>query len=88
MLDRIGQYPRAFVFDFADVPLVDTTAAKAIEAFVRKLERAGAQVFIAGARVGVRRTLLSVGLREPGVLYTATVSDARDRANEIGPKPL
>lgn len=88
VLDRIGQYPRVFVFDFADVPLVDTTAAKALEAFTRKLERAGAQVFIAAARTTVRQTLLSVGLREPGVHYTTTVQDARDRANEKGTHPF
>ena len=48
-LDRIGRYPRTFVFDFSDVPMMDTTAAKALEAFVHKLRRAGTQVCIAGA---------------------------------------
>jgi SulP family sulfate permease len=67
------------VFDFSEVPLIDTTAAKALEAFVSKLRRAGTQVCIAGARPSVRHTLLSSGLDEPEVLYTATVNDARTR---------
>ncbi len=79
VLDRIGKYPRAFVFDFSDVPIVDTTAAKALEAFVRKLRRAGTQICIVGARRGVRRTLLTAGMRRPGVTYAPTVADARKR---------
>ena len=31
-LDSIGQHPAVFVLDFSDVPLVDSTAAKALEA--------------------------------------------------------
>jgi sulfate permease, SulP family len=79
VLDRIGPYPRTFVFDFADVPLIDTTAAKAMEAFVHKLRRAGTEVCIAGARPNVRGTLRSCGHHEPEVLYTANVEDARER---------
>jgi SulP family sulfate permease len=79
VLDRIGAYPRTFVFDFLEVPLIDTTAARAMEAFVHKLRRAGTEVFIAGARLSVRRTLLACGLHEPDVLYATSVEDARQR---------
>jgi SulP family sulfate permease len=79
VLDRIGTYPHTFVFDFSEVPLIDTTAAKALEAFVSKLRRAGTQVYIAGARPGVRGTLLSSGLEEPQVQYTDTIDRARTR---------
>jgi SulP family sulfate permease len=79
-LDRIGRYPRTFVFDFGDVPLIDSTAAKALEAFAHKLRKANSTVCIAAARPAVRRTLLSAGLHEPDVLYATTVSDARERA--------
>jgi SulP family sulfate permease len=79
VLDRIGPYPRTFVFDFVEVPLIDTTAARAMEAFVYKLRRAGTEVFIAGARPSVRRTLLSCDLHEPDVLYSTSVEDARER---------
>jgi sulfate permease, SulP family len=82
-LDEIGQYPKTFVFDFAEVPLIDTTAAKALEAFVHKLRRANTQVFVAGARKGVRRTLLAAGMRVPEVCYTSTVEGAREGALAI-----
>jgi SulP family sulfate permease len=83
-LDRIGQYPCAFVFDFADVSLIDTTAAKALAAFVRKLRRANTRVSIAQARPAVQSALLSAGLREPDVSYVGTIVEARERA-EGGP---
>jgi SulP family sulfate permease len=70
VLDGIGKYPRAFVFDFNEVPLIDITAAKVLEAFVHKLRRMDTQVYIAGARPGVRRALLSAGLRKPEVFFT------------------
>jgi sulfate permease, SulP family len=76
-LAEIGKYPSTFVFDFTDVPLIDTTAAKALESFVHKLRRADTHVYIAGARSGVRGTLLASGLHDPEVLYTSTVDDAR-----------
>jgi SulP family sulfate permease len=85
VLDRIGTYPRIFVFDFSEVPLIDTTAAKALEAFVSKLRRAGTRVYIAGARPSVRRTLLSSGLEEPQVLYIDTVDEARKRTPTTNP---
>jgi sulfate permease, SulP family len=94
VLDGIGKYPRAFVFDFSEVPLIDITAAKVLEAFAHKLRRMDTQVYIAGARPGARRALLSAGLREPEVFYTGTVSDARERArtpagpHEPGVAPL
>ncbi len=78
-LDRIGPYPRAFVFDFADVAMIDTTAVKSLEAFVHKLRKVGTEVCIAGARPGVKRTLLSSGFHEPEVHFSPTVHDARER---------
>jgi sulfate permease, SulP family len=93
-LDRIGNYPRAFVLDFADVSLIDTTAAKALEAFVRKLRRAETRVYIAEARPGVRRALLTAGLREPSVAYAGSVFEAREReqadpiATELSFRPV
>jgi SulP family sulfate permease len=78
-LDRIGKYPRAFALDFSEVPLIDSTAAKALEAFVQKLHRRNTQVYIVGARPSVRRTLLIAGLRKPAVQYRRTATDARER---------
>jgi sulfate permease, SulP family len=75
-LDRIGQQPKVFVLDFANVPLVDSTAANALDGFVHKLKRAGTEVYFAGTNSGVRRMLLLAGLREPLVRYEATAEDA------------
>ena len=76
-LDRIGRYPGFFIFDLVEVPLIDRTAAKALEAFVSRLGRLGTRVIIAGARPEVSRSLHSVGLHEPEVGYAATVGEAR-----------
>ncbi len=76
VLDRIGEHPRLFVLDFEDVPLVDSTAAKALEKFAHKLRRSGTRVYFAGATKSVRRTLLMAGLRRPLVRYTSNAQDA------------
>ena len=60
----------------------NSTAAKALDAFAHKLRRSGTQVCVAGARPSVRRALLSVGLREPEVWYTATAAEVRERIGE------
>lgn len=88
VLDRIGAHPKVFVLDFTDVPMVDTTAAKALEAFAHKLQQSGTQVFFSGARQPVRRTLLNAGLRKPLVHYAATAEDAiaQWRATPTPPK--
>ena len=49
VLDRIGEHPKVFVLDFSDVPLVDSTAGKALEGFVHKLQQSGTHVYFAGA---------------------------------------
>jgi SulP family sulfate permease len=76
VLDRIGQHPKVFVLDFTEVPLVDSTAAKALKGFAHKLQRGGTQVYFAGARKSVRRTLLTAGLRRPLARYAPTAEDA------------
>lgn len=76
VLDRIGERPKMFVLDFTEVPLVDSTAAKALEGFVHKLHHAGTVVYFSGARVSVRRTLLIAGLRQPLVRYSPSPVDA------------
>jgi SulP family sulfate permease len=75
-LDRIGAHPKTFILDFAEVPLVDSTAANALEGFVHKLRRAGTAVYFTSARRNVRRTLLAAGLRKPLVRYASSIEDA------------
>jgi SulP family sulfate permease len=72
VLDRIGEHPKLFVLDFSDGPLVDSSAAKALEGFVHKLRHSGTRVYFAGASKRVRRTLLISGLRKPLVRYAST----------------
>ena len=58
VLDRIGERTDVFVLDFAEVPLVDSTAAKTLERFVHKLRAHDTRVYVAGARKSVLRSLL------------------------------
>jgi SulP family sulfate permease len=76
VLDRIGQHPKMFVLDFTEVPLVDTTAARTLEAFAHKLRNSGTRVYFAGAGKAIRRNLLVAGLRKPLVRYASTAEDA------------
>lgn len=76
VLDRIGAHPKVFILDFADVPLVDSTAAKSLEGFVHTLNRAGTRVYFTSARRSVRRALLQAGLRTPLVAYAPRIEDA------------
>jgi sulfate permease, SulP family len=76
VLDRIGAQPKLFVLDFTEVPLVDSTAAKALEGFAHKLQRNGTPLYFSGARKNVRRTLLLAGLKKPLVRYAATPEEA------------
>jgi SulP family sulfate permease len=76
VLDRIGEHPKAFVLDFSEVPLVDSTAANALEGFVRRLRKSGTCVYFTGADRSVRRMLIGAGLRRPLVRYGASVEGA------------
>jgi SulP family sulfate permease len=75
-LDRIGAQPKAYVIDFAAVPVIDSTAAETIHGFVRKATRRGARVYLAGADKSVRRMLLIHGARPPDVVFAPDVEDA------------
>ncbi|MDF1586864.1 SulP family inorganic anion transporter [Marinimicrococcus flavescens] len=79
-LDRLGEQPRAFVLDFAAVPMLDSTGAATIEGFVRQARRRGATVYVAGARPGIRRALLTHGVRPPGVRFRSSLPAALDAA--------
>lgn len=76
VLDRVAEHPRAYVLDVSGVPVLDSTAATTIEGFVRKVERRGAAVYVAGARRPVRRMLLTHGVRPPRVRFKPTLAAA------------
>lgn len=84
VLDRIGAHPKTFILDYADVPLVDSTAAKALKGFVRKLKQGGSEVYFTSARPGVRRTLLLAGLREPEVHYAPSIEEGVAMSRNAG----
>ena len=76
VLERIGQMPRVLVLDFSEVPMVDSTAAKALLRFAAKLTGAGSGVYLVGAVPGVRRELLRAGLKKPLVRYARSAEQA------------
>lgn len=76
-LERIGRTPRLLILDFSDVPLIDTTAARSLHAFVKKLSRSGTEVSIAAAKQNVRHELTASGLKPPLAKYAASVAAAR-----------
>lgn len=76
-LERIGHTPKLLILDFTDVPLIDTTAARSLHAFVKKLAKGGANVYFAAARPNVRHELVAAGLKPPLMRYAASVESAR-----------
>ncbi|GAA0586305.1 SulP family inorganic anion transporter [Craurococcus roseus] len=80
VLDRLAEHPKAYVIDVSAVPVLDSTAATTIEGFVRKAHRAGAAVYIAGARPPIRRALLLHGVRPPRVRFRTGLAEAVEAA--------
>ncbi|MGH6933029.1 MAG: SulP family inorganic anion transporter, partial [Dongiaceae bacterium] len=76
VLERIAQWPRTFILDFAAVPFIDSTAADTIKGVARKAHRQGTRLIIAGASRPVRRTLLTHGVRPPEVRFARTLDAA------------
>jgi SulP family sulfate permease len=75
VLERIGR-PRVFVLDFSDVPMVDSTGAKTLKRLAEKLALTGTPIFITGASLKVRRSLLLAGLSKPIIRYAKTADQA------------
>jgi SulP family sulfate permease len=86
-LDRIGEYPKAYVIDFSAVPLIDSTAAATIEGFMRKAQRQNAALYITGASAAIREVLTAQGIGSPHARFMATVAEAlahRHARGEVG----
>ncbi|WP_303978825.1 SulP family inorganic anion transporter [Dongia mobilis] len=75
-LDRIGEQPKAVIFDFAAVPILDSTAAATIEGFVHKAHKRGAHIIIAAADAKVRHSLKVLGVTRPMVRFAADLKAA------------
>jgi sulfate permease, SulP family len=82
VLDRIADRHSKFILDCSAVPLLDSTAANVLEGAVRKAERKGARVAIAGASVQARRMLLAHGVKPPRVIFAADIKEAFDQMAE------
>lgn len=78
LLERLPIPPRAFIFDFRDVPLADSSAAKSLERFAHRLHKAGAVFVITGANAQVRQVFQRAGLGQPLVHYAGDLRAARD----------
>jgi SulP family sulfate permease len=74
VLDRIAEWPKVFVFDFSQVPVIDSTGARVIEGFAKKLRRHGTMLIVAGAPRAVRHELWTHGVRPPLVRFKRKVS--------------
>jgi SulP family sulfate permease len=68
-LDRINEAPLLHILDFSNVPFVDSSAAHSLHGFLRKADRRGVKVMVAGASESVAQTLRRHGLTEPHVEY-------------------
>jgi sulfate permease, SulP family len=75
-LERIGEHPKAYVIDFTEVPLLDSTAAATLGGFVRTASRHHARVYISGAKPQIRKQLLAHGVGDPQVCYSENLDDA------------
>lgn len=75
VLDRIQDSYRVLIVDFAAVPFLDSTGANVIKGLSCKAQRKHIRLWIVGANRGVRRVLLTHGLRTPHVSYASNVDD-------------
>jgi SulP family sulfate permease len=76
VLDSIADTGKAFVVDFAGVPLLDSTAANAMSRVAVKAKRQNIRLFITGTSPAVRRALLTHGVRPPRARYRETIARA------------
>lgn len=76
ILDRIADQRKNFILDCSDLPVLDSTAAHALEGAARKARQSGIGFIIAGARPQIRRMLLTHGVRPPLVKYKPDVASA------------
>jgi SulP family sulfate permease len=83
-LERIADTHRVLVIDFADVTLVDSSAANMIEGLARKARRRGVAVYLTGTTPALRRTFLTHGARPPLVRYVRSVEGAVEAARRRG----
>jgi SulP family sulfate permease len=88
VLDSVGDRYKAFVIDFAGVPVLDSTAANTIHRLALKAQRHGGRLFITGASPTVRRMLLTHGVRPPLARYRGSIDRAVADIKARTPAPM
>ena len=76
VFDRIGDPPRAYILDLASVPLVDSTAARVLKAFIARAGNQQSTVILADASPTVKKALIGFGIKPPLVRFVADVDTA------------
>lgn len=84
VLERLADDRRVLVVDFAEVTLVDSSAAHMIEGLAHKARHRGITVYLSGTTPALRRELLRQGARPPIVRYAASVEAALASARRRG----
>ncbi|MBK4216833.1 SulP family inorganic anion transporter [Paracoccus caeni] len=79
VLDQIRDGHKALVIDLSAVPFLDSTGANMIGGLAEKAHRRGVAIWISGASRGVRRVLLTHGLRPPTCHYAPDIRTAVER---------
>jgi SulP family sulfate permease len=76
VLDSITERPRVSIIDFAAVPFIDSTAAKAIGAIAEKSRSRGVEVVFSAASPDIRRALAIHADSENAPQFAASLEDA------------
>jgi SulP family sulfate permease len=87
VLDGIDRRHKAFIIDFAAVPLIDSTAANAIGSVVHKAQRRGVAVLISAASPAVQKLLLTHGTRPPSAQFVSSIDEATELARKLTQVP-
>jgi SulP family sulfate permease len=72
------------VIDFAEVTLIDSSAANMIEGLAAKARRRGVAVYLSGTSPAMRRELRTYGARPPLVRYAPSIDYALAAARRRG----
>jgi SulP family sulfate permease len=83
VLDSIDRRHKAFIIDFAAVPLIDSTAANAIGGVVSKARHRGVMVFVSAASPAAQKILRAHGVKAPGVQFIASLEKAMATARSL-----
>ncbi len=84
VLERISDTHKLLIVDFAEVTLVDSSAAHMIEGLAHKARRRGIAIYLTGTTADLRREFLTHGVRPPLARYAPTVEAALESARRRG----